>query len=179
MGRLPRLAATLLAIAALWAPAACDTRFVVPVGEAPGVTRPAVARERARVVRVVDGDTIIVDRGAGPERLRYIGIDAPESVTPDVPVEAFGSAASEANERLVAGREVILERDVSERDRFDRLLRYVWVETTEGDLMVNEELARLGLAEVRTYAPDTRHQARLRAAEDDARAAGRGIHADG
>ena len=81
------------------------------------------------MVDITDGDTIRVERGTGtPERLRYIGIDTPETVHPGEPVEPWGPEASAANERLVAGREVLLERDVSVRDRYDRLLRYVWVQ---------------------------------------------------
>ena len=82
----------------------------------PGGSRPIGATERARVVRVVDGDTIVIDRGRGNERLRYIGIDTPESVKPDSPVEFMGREASAANAALVEGRDVVLEADVSERD---------------------------------------------------------------
>ncbi len=131
----------------------------------------------ARVVAVTDGDTIKVDLGAGViERLRYIGIDTPETVHPSEPVEPWGPEASAANAALVAGREVLLERDVSERDRYDRLLRYVWVEQADGWHMVNAELVALGLAEVRAYEPDTRHDAWLRQVEDEAKAAGLGMH---
>ncbi|MGH9174455.1 MAG: thermonuclease family protein, partial [Vicinamibacterales bacterium] len=79
------------------------------------------------VVRVVDGDTIIVAIDGVEERLRYIGIDAPESVRPETPVECFGREASAENARLVEGKRVELEADISNRDRFGRLLRYVYV----------------------------------------------------
>ncbi len=146
--------------------------------EAPGAASQAsVQGQSARVVRVVDGDTIIVDRGNGEERLRYIGIDTPETVKPDSPVEPYGLEASEANARLVGGREVILERDTSDVDIYDRLLRYVWVETSGGLVLVNEALVELGLADVRAYEPDTRYHERFLAAQSRARDAGLGMHA--
>ena len=96
--------------------------------------------KRARVLRVVDGDTILVRLDGRRERLRYIGIDTPESVAPDRPVECYGPAAAEENRRLVGGRTVTLTADEERRDRFGRLLAYVRV----GDLFVNGELVRRG-----------------------------------
>ena len=117
------------------------------------------------VHRVVDGDTIVL---AGGERLRYVGIDTPE-VT-GIP-EFFGPEATEANRRLVAGRRVRLEGDVSDRDRFDRLLRYVYVD----GVMVSAELLREGFARVLVYPPDTKYAACLVALEQEAQEAGRGL----
>lgn len=137
---------------------------------------PPADGELAPVVDVIDGDTIRIERDGVVERLRYVGIDTPESVAPGEPVEPWGPEAAAANAQLVADRIVLLERDVSERDRYERLLRYVWVETAEGWVMVNAELVAQGLAEVRAYEPDTKHHAWLRRLEDEARAAGRGSH---
>jgi micrococcal nuclease len=131
--------------------------------------------ETARVVRIVDGDTIVVDRGNGDERLRYVGIDAPESVKPGTPVAFMGHEASAANAALVAGREVVLERDVSDRDRFDRLLRYVWLREGDAWLLVNLELVRQGYASAVSFPPDVRLQDALRAAEQVARYSGLGL----
>ena len=128
-------------------------------------------RVRARVVRVVDGDTIIVSLDGQERRLRYIGIDCPELAHSGKPREWMAREASEANERLVGGRIVYLEKDVSETDRYGRLLRYVWV----GDRMVNAELVRLGYAHAITYPPDVKHQDLLRAAQREAREAKRGL----
>ncbi len=136
---------------------------------------PAGPTETAVVVRIVDGDTIIVDRGMGDERLRYVGIDAPESVKPGSPVEFMGREASAANAALVEGREVALERDVSDRDRFDRLLRYVWLRDGDGWLLVNLELVRQGYASAVSFPPDVRLQDELRAAERVARDTGLGL----
>lgn len=123
----------------------------------------------------MDGDTIRIDRGRGSEALRYIGIDTPETVRPDAPVEWMGLEATEANRRLVEGREVLLERDVSEADPFGRLLRYVWLEQESGWLMVNLELVARGYAAAITYPPDVRWTDELRAAQAVARDAGVGL----
>jgi micrococcal nuclease len=136
---------------------------------------PTGPTEDAHVVRVVDGDTLIVDRGSGDERLRYIGIDAPESVKPDTPVEFMGTEAAQANAALVDGRAVVLERDVSDRDRFGRLLRYVWLREGEDWRLVNLELVAQGYAQAVSFPPDVRRQDVLRDAEAAARAAGAGL----
>ncbi len=117
------------------------------------------------VSRVVDGDTVVL---AGGERIRYIGIDTPEVTgTP----ERFGREAVRFNRRLVEGRRVRLERDASERDRFDRLLRYVYA----GGVMVNAELVREGYARSLVFPPDTRYAACYEALEEEAREDGRGM----
>ncbi|HEY3334357.1 MAG TPA: thermonuclease family protein [Candidatus Limnocylindrales bacterium] len=131
--------------------------------------------ETARVVRVVDGDTLIIDRGQGRERLRYIGIDAPESVKPDTPVEFMGMEASAANAAMVEGQTVFLETDVSDRDRFDRLLRYVWLRDGAQWTFVNLELVRQGYAQVSTFPPDVRWRDAFRNAQRVARDAGIGL----
>jgi len=133
--------------------------------------------EMAVVVDVVDGDTIKVDRGQGTESVRYIGIDTPETVDPNEPVQPFGPEASAANEALVGGRLVILERDTSEVDRYGRLLRYVWVQTDDGVLSVNNELVRQGLADVIAYEPDTRYHEFLSQTLAQAQADGVGMWA--
>lgn len=134
--------------------------------------------ELVRVVDVTDGDTIRVEWPDGWwERVRYIGIDTPEigHVAGEAD-EPWGREATDHNRDLVEGRQVLLERDVSDTDRYDRLLRYVWVETDEGWVMVNGELVAAGLADVRAYEPDTRHHAWFRRLQDEARAAGLGMY---
>ena len=126
-------------------------------------------------MRVVDGDTLVVDRGRGDERLRYIGVDTPESVKPDTPVEFMAREAGAANAALVEGRTVVLERDVSEADRYGRLLRYVWIVDGDAWRLVNLELVRAGYAQVATYPPDVRWTDVFRAAERVARDAGLGL----
>ena len=140
--------------------------------ETPAATSPAPAnRERARVVRVVDGDTILVNINGRRERLRYIGVNSPESVAEDRPVECFGKESSEANTRLVDRKTVELERDISDRDRFGRLLRYVYAD----GVFVNAELIREGYAFAVTFPPDVRENTHLRALEREARETGKGL----
>ncbi|HUR15708.1 MAG TPA: thermonuclease family protein [Candidatus Limnocylindrales bacterium] len=136
---------------------------------------PSGPTEEAEVVRVVDGDTIVVDLGGFEERVRYIGIDAPESVRPSFPVEEWGVEASAANADLVEGRTVVLERDVSDTDRFGRLLRYVWLLNDGEWLLVNLELVRLGYANAGSFPPDVKYNDEVRAAEREARDADRGL----
>ena len=123
--------------------------------------------DEATVVDVVDGDTIKVGIAGTTYTVRYIGIDRPETVDPNSPVMWMGPEASAANEQLVAGQ-LTLERDVSETDRFGRLLRYVWLSTPAGWLMVNEELVRLGSASSSSYPPDVHCQDRFVAAQREA-----------
>ena len=98
--------------------------------------------------------------------MRYIGIDTPE-IYPRL--EAFGREAWQANRRLVEGKRVRLERDVSETDKYGRLLRYVYVD----GVFVNAELVKQGLAWAKAYPPDTKYQDYLEQMETEAREAGR------
>ncbi len=122
--------------------------------------------DTARVTQVIDGDTIII---AGGSHVRYIGIDTPEKL------EAFGTEAWQANRELVEGRTVRLEPDVSDTDRYGRLLRYVYVD----NIFVNAELVRRGLARAKAYPPDTKYHDYLKQLETEARQAGRGMWAKG
>jgi micrococcal nuclease len=135
----------------------------------------------ARVVRVVDGDTIKVrlDGAGATERVRYLGVDTPESVKPGTPVQCYAKAASHANERLVGGRRVRLEGDVEPRDRYGRLLAYVWVAGAGSDprRSVNAALVRDGDAQTLTIPPNVRHAALFRELAAQARRAGRGLWA--
>lgn len=133
--------------------------------------------QQATVVDVTDGDTIRVDIEGTEYRLRYIGMDAPETVAPDKPVEPGGPEASARNRELVGGQTVYLEKDVSETDRFGRLLRYVWISTDAGWVMVNRQLVLEGLAYAHGYSPDLKHQSILYSAQAQAQAAGRGLWA--
>jgi micrococcal nuclease len=129
------------------------------------------AASTARVERVVDGDTIVVRIDGRSERVRYIGVDTPESVKPGVRVQCFAKAAAAANRRLVLGRSVRLEYDAEARDRYGRLLAYVW----SGDVLVNAELVRLGYGKPLEIAPNLAHAAELRRLAGAARRAGRGL----
>ncbi|MBI5742789.1 MAG: thermonuclease family protein [Candidatus Niyogibacteria bacterium] len=131
--------------------------------------------EIAQVLRAVDGDTIEVEFADGrKEKVRYIGMNAPESVDPRRAVECFGKEAAAANAALVGGREVRLVRDVSDRDKYGRLLRYVYLNDV-AQTFINLELVRQGYAAAATYPPDIAHASEFRAAERAARAAGAGL----
>lgn len=104
------------------------------------------------VTRVIDGDTIEIEGG---EKVRYIGIDAPESVNPRKPVECFAKESSERNKKLVEGKRVRLVKDVSERDRYGRLLRYVYL----GNDFINLNLIKNGYAIASTFPPDVKFSA--------------------
>lgn len=121
------------------------------------------------VVRVIDGDTIDVSIADQTYRVRYIGIDAPEAGA------LCGDTATAVNVELVSGQTVRLVRDVSQTDRYDRLLRYVYVD----DVFINAELIRRGVAEAKRYAPDTAQASTLEAVESDARAAATACYALG
>jgi micrococcal nuclease len=127
-----------------------------------------------RVVRVVDGDTIRVrlDDPKQSRTVRYIGVDTPESVAPDQPVECFGKAASDFNRRLVAGKRVRLVLGRERRDRYGRLLAYVRV---EGGPLVEDELLRRGYARTLTIPPNDDRAGRFAALERKARRAARGL----
>ena len=123
------------------------------------------------VVRVVDGDTIHVKIGDRVETVRYIGVNTPEVHHPRRGEEAGGREATAVNRQLVAGKQVRLELDVQERDRYRRMLAYVWI----GEVMINAELVRLGYAQVMTIPPNVRHQALFVKLQRDARDARRGL----
>ncbi|MBU4284847.1 thermonuclease family protein [Patescibacteria group bacterium] len=121
-----------------------------------------------KITRVIDGDTIEIEGG---ERIRYIGIDTPETVDPRKPVQCFGVEASNKNKELVEGKEIRLEKDITDRDKYDRLLRYVWV----GDAFINLELVKQGFAYSYSYPPDIKYQDQFVKAQQEAREAKRGL----
>lgn len=155
-----------LAAVVLLALSACNTYQVVLDAQAPAtrIQEPAGA-ETATVTRVVDGDTIeavitAIEPGPGAGQtqvgleydIRLTGIDTPESVKPGTPVECFAKEASAATKALLEGQEVRLVKDVEDTDRYERLLRYVYLE----DEMANARLVANGYAHAYTYPPNVR-----------------------
>jgi micrococcal nuclease len=126
------------------------------------------------VTRIVDGDTIHVRVDGRLEKVRYIGVNTPEVHHPRKGEEPGGRAAAAVNRDLVDGRRVRLELDAQSRDRYGRLLAYVWVD----DTMINAELVRRGFAQVMTIPPNVRHQSLFLKLQREAREAGRGLWAD-
>lgn len=137
-------------------------------------TSPGTLHGPYPVTRVVDGDTVRVDRDGQEIVVRLIGLDTPETVAPDRPVECFGPEASARTKDLVDGGQVWLEYDEASglTDKYDRTLAFVWL---DNDTMLNEVLVAEGFAEEVTYTDGYAHQADLRAAEARAREAGAGL----
>lgn len=125
----------------------------------------------AYVTRAVDGDTIEVRLDGETEDVRYIGVDTPETVKPDTPVQCFGPQASRFNHRLVERRRVRLVFGEERRDVYGRLLAYVYLQGR----FVNAELVRRGLARTLTIPPNDRFAGRLERLERAAARAGRGL----
>ncbi len=126
-----------------------------------------------KVVSVVDGDTIqVCCIGWKREKVRYIGINTPETKHPTKEVEHFGEEASEANRKLVEDKTVVLEFDVERRDRYERLLAYVYL---KDGTFVNAWLVEHGFAQVMTVPPNVKHQELFLKLQREAREAGRGL----
>ena len=109
------------------------------------------ATERVIVKRVIDGDTIELSDG---RKVRYIGINSPEMTDKRANVLCFAKMARAENQKLVEGKTVEMEKDVSDKDKYDRLLRYIWIDGK----MVNLELVKNGYAAVATYPPDVKYK---------------------
>lgn len=124
-----------------------------------------------KVARVIDGDTIEIEGG---ERVRYIGIDTPEMASEGKPEECGAEKALEKNRELVVGKTVELSKDVSERDKYGRLLRYVWVD----GILVNTQLVRLGLAKTTSFPPDVRFLEEITTAQKEAQKNKAGLWSD-
>ena len=124
--------------------------------------------EEVLVVRVIDGDTIELESG---DRVRYLGIDTPETVHPNKPVECYGPEASDRNKKLVEGRKVKLLKDSSDRDSYDRLLRYVFVD----GVFVNGDLVWNGYEYARSYRDNLMFYQTLVQLERSAREGNRGL----
>jgi micrococcal nuclease len=176
-----RLLVLALAVALAVGPVACGWSGPRGTPEGPPAssaaartTGPPLVDTNATVIRVIDGDTIDVSVGHRRERVRFIGVNTPETKDPDKPVQCYGPEASHLTARLLpVGSRVRLERDVEARDDYGRLLAYVY-RGTDG-LFVNLDLAREGAAVALSIRPNTTHAAVIAAAIDEARAAGRGL----
>jgi micrococcal nuclease len=128
----------------------------------------------ARVERVVDGDTFVAELAGRRERIRVIGVDTPETVDPNRPVQTYGKEASSFAKRMLSGRTVRLAGDVEPRDKYGRLLAYVWL--PDGTFW-NALLAAEGYAQLITIPPDVTYASLFRRLVDEARSAHRGLWA--
>jgi len=135
-----------------------------------------ISFEKAVVSRVVDGDTVVLSDG---RRVRFIGVDSPESTNT---VEFYGREASAYTKSQLTGKTVYLEKDVSETDRYGRLLRYVWLslpsEISDSEIrakMYNAILVLEGYAQASTYTPDVKYQEYLTRYGAEARKENKGL----
>jgi micrococcal nuclease len=150
---------------------ACLVALAAACGAVPS---PRAGAGEGTVVRVIDGDTLVVRLATGDEHVRLIGIDTPETKRPGTPVECFGAEASaHLAELLPEGSAVHLERDVDERDRYGRLLAYA--HRASDDLFVNGAMVADGFAAAYTVAPNVARTTELTDAARSARATGLGL----
>ncbi len=131
------------------------------------------ATRTARVIRVIDGDTIEADFGSLIERVRLIGIDTPETVDPEKPVQCFGPEASAETNRLLSGKTVELESDPSQavRDKYGRILSYVFLDGVD----TSELLIQEGYAREYTYRTAYKFQQEFKKAQSEAREGQKGL----
>jgi micrococcal nuclease len=169
MGRRPGIGAVVVLVVGAWM---LIQGFVGGDRDSGDGAEPAPGSSlRARVMRVADGDTIVASVEGEREYVRYIGVDTPETVKPDAPVQCYGPRASAANHRLVEGRTVRLVVDREARDDYGRLLAYVYA----GSRFVNAELVRGGYARTLAIEPNTSHAGALKRLAGRAARAGLGL----
>lgn len=147
-----------------------------PTEGSPGAAASPGTAKLYEVTKVIDGDTFEFKSDGILYKVRLIGIDTPETVDPRRPVGCFGKNASNETKRLIEGEEVVLTKDISETDKYDRLLRYVFLPIAGGDnLFINDYLIRQGFAKSSTYPPDVKYNERFQLAEKEARDNLRGL----
>ena len=147
---------------------AVGAQFIDPAPTAPPGSEANHSSAEATLERVIDGDTIMVSDGRS---VRLIGVDAPELRHGSKPAEPYGMEASAHLRQLIGTSKVQLERDISETDKYGRLLRYVYV----ADENLSVRMARDGYAKSLTIPPDVRFAAEIRNAVSEAREAHRGL----
>lgn len=136
----------------------------------------------AKVIRVIDGDTAVVNINGKEEKVRFIGVDTPETKHPSQPVEAYGPESSQFTTSQLAGKQVYLETDVTKRDNYDRLLAYVWKSppksTSDSEIrskMFNATLLLSGYAQLMTISPNVKYVDYFTTYQKEARVASRGL----
>ena len=141
--------------------------------------------EEVEVLRVIDGDTIEVNIEGKKEVVRLIGVDSPESVHPDKDPELFGKESSEFTKENLLGMKVYLEGDLNDRDRYNRLLRYVWTEMPEHfndieakEKLFNAKLVSEGYAKTLAIRPNVKYEDLFKDLEDKAKLNQKGMWSD-
>lgn len=181
MSRRALVTCTLIALIAIGYFLGGEVRFVKESSLATSTPAALDPKEWYPVVRVVDGDTIIVSIEGKGVRVRLIGLDTPESVDPRVPVECFGHEASDQMKRILTTQYVRVQEDPSQGrfDKYGRLLAYIYapLDSTQEGLLMNEYMIREGYGHEYTYNLPYKYQATFRAAEREAREQKKGLWA--
>ncbi|MEO8330497.1 MAG: thermonuclease family protein [Candidatus Nanopelagicales bacterium] len=170
---------TVLAVCALTSGCGRDVSIGTPRDD-DRVGAPGHLSHGWRVSRVIDGDTLDVSRKGSTVRIRLIGVDAPETAHPSVPVECFGHEASTFARHALLHEHVSLEFDASQArtDRYGRSLAYVWIDSSSRFTLFNQRAIRLGYANEYTFRTEYRWRNQFLRAERRARAAEVGLWAD-
>jgi len=134
-------------------------------------TPPLLSQDYYAISKVIDGDTIRLENG---ETVRLIGIDTPETVHPSKAVEYYGKEATDFTRMMIEGKQVRLEFDVQKRDKYNRLLAYVYL---EDGTFLNAELVKEGYANVSTYPPNVKYADLFAKLQKEARDNNRGLWA--
>ena len=142
----------------------------------PASSAVSIDGDKVLVTKVIDGDTIKVNTGGKEVTVRILGVDTPETVDPRKSVQCFGKEASNEAKRLLTGKTVILQKDVSDKDKYDRLLRYVFLPLGDGRILnIGDYLIREGYAHTLTIPPDVKYADQFLEAQRQAREAKKGL----
>ena len=142
----------------------------------PGLVIDSNSLVAVEVVEVFDGDTVEVEFADGRKaKVRYLGVDTPETVAPNRPVGCYGYQASDRNKKLVDKKQIYLQKDTSDTDKYDRLLRYVYLKQDNGWVLLSDYLIRYGFGTVLSLPPDNKLTSQLLQAENEARTLERGL----
>lgn len=124
-------------------------------------------KEKVHVDRVVDGDTFVAKKSNGEQiKVRLIGVDTPETVKPNTPVQPYGKEASNYSKQHLNNKDVYLEYDKEKEDRYGRTLAYVWLDEKT---MYNEELVKKGLAREKYFSPNGKYRSTFEKDEQQAK----------
>lgn len=124
-------------------------------------------KEKVHVDRVVDGDTFVAKKSNGEQiKVRLIGVDTPETVKPNTPVQPYGKEASNYSKQHLNNKDVYLEYDKEKEDRYGRTLAYVWLDK---NTMYNEELVKKGLAREKYFSPNGKYRSTFEKDEEQAK----------
>lgn len=142
---------------------------VKPTSVKPTITK--ISKNLYNVTRIVDGDTIVIDYKGKQEKVRLIGVNTPETVKPNSPVEHYGKEASDFTKKMLTNKKVELEFDIGQRDKYNRLLAYIYLD----GVMFNKTLVKEGYAQVMTIPPNVKYADEFIKLQKEARENKRGL----